>query len=84
MTEEITKKGLLVKINKAFKKLCNDLFDGVDAEMAFDIAAIIAAIIGAVSLGIGIQFVNAIFIAPGLMMTIMGIFRLIYRLDDFN
>lgn len=83
MTEE-KKEGLLAKINTAFKKISNDLFDGLDAKIAFDIAAIIGTVLGAVLLGIGIQFVNGIFIVPGFVLLIMGIFRFIFRIGGFT
>jgi len=83
MTEE-KKEGILAKINTAFKKISNELFDGLDAKMAFDIGAIIGTIIGAISLGIGLQFVNKIFIVPGFVLLIMGIFRFIFRIGGFT
>ena len=78
------KEGLLARINTVFKKISNDLFDGLDAVIALDIAAIIGTIIGAISLGVGLQFVNGIFIVPGFVLLVMGVFRFIFRIGGFT
>lgn len=82
MSEE--KETILVRINTVFKKISDELFNGVDAKTAMDLGAIALFVLGAISLGIGLQFVSAIFIAPGIAMLLLGIGRLIYNCDGFS
>lgn len=76
------KEGLLVKINTAFKKVVDDLFDGLDKKTAMDFGAIGFFVLGAILLGIGIQFSTAIFIVPGVAMLILGFIRFLWNVTD--
>lgn len=76
------KETLLVKINTVFKKVVDDLFDGLDKTAAMDFGAIAFFVLGAIVLGIGMQFTAAIFIVPAIAMMILGFVRFMWNVTD--
>ena len=78
------KESLLTQIVNKIKGAVEEAISGINAKTTIDAAAVIGFVVGALLIGIAIQYMTAVTAVPGVALVLLGIGRLMNNIGAFK